>query len=97
MDDDTPRPLTPEQFILRFIDTFRDPGKSRGIHTVYSGFNAAFRQYFPALNPVEVTKELAEAGKIAVRFVRGGAMLYKPGEASTSADPKSLLRRMGLE
>jgi len=71
MDDDTPRPLTPEQFILRFIDTFRDPGKSRGIHTVYSGFNAVFRQYSPALNPVEVTKELAEAARL--KYASSGA------------------------
>jgi len=91
------RPLTPEQFILRFIETFRDPERSRGVHSVFSGFNAAFREYFPGLDPVEVTTQLAEAGKLEVRLVKRGAMLYKAGEAPSLPNPRSLLKKMGLE
>jgi len=52
----------------------------RGIHSVYSGFNEAFRKYFGA-NPVEVTSRLAAEGKIETRPFKGGAMLFLPGEA----------------
>lgn len=89
--------LTPEQFVELFIDTFRDPSRSRGVHSVFSGFNGAFREYFPTLDPVEVTNELAEAGKLVIRPVRRGVMIYKAGEAPTGADPRRLLRQMGLE
>jgi hypothetical protein len=91
------KPLTPEAFILRFIETFRDSERSRGVHSVFSGFNAAFREYFPGLDPVEVTTELAEAGKLEMRFVKRGAMLYKPGEAPRSINPRTLLDKMGLD
>ena len=52
----------------------------RGIHTVYSGFNEAFRKYFGA-NPVEATARLAKEGKIEFRPFKGGAMLFLQGEA----------------
>ncbi len=72
--------LTPEQFVMRAIETLRNPEKSTGIHTVFSGFNEAFRQYFPGQDPVAVTNQLAQEGKIVIRYVRGGAMIYKPEE-----------------
>ncbi len=93
---DKKKPLTPEQFVLRAIETLGDPAKSRGIHTVYSGFNSAFREYFPGLDPVEVTTQLADEGKIEVRFRRGGAMIYKAGEAPKSTGATEVLRKMGL-
>jgi hypothetical protein len=31
--------LTPEQFVMRAIETLRNSAKSKGIHTVFSGFN----------------------------------------------------------
>ncbi len=52
----------------------------KGIHTVYSGFNQAFKEYF-GTNPVEMTQRLAKEGKIVVRPVRGGVMLYLPQDA----------------
>jgi hypothetical protein len=52
----------------------------RGIHSVYSGFNEAFRKYF-STNPVEATSRLAAEGKIETRPFKGGAMLFLPGEA----------------
>jgi hypothetical protein len=73
------RKLTEEEFIVQAIKKLRkDP--FRGIHSVYSGFNEAFRKYF-GTNPVEVTSKLATEGKIEIRPFKGGAMLFLPGEA----------------
>jgi len=73
------RKLTEEEFVLQAIKKLRkDP--FRGIHSVYSGFNEAFRKYFGS-NPVEATSKLASEGKIETRPFKGGAMLFLPGEA----------------
>jgi hypothetical protein len=73
------RKLTEEEFILQAIKKLRkDP--FRGIHSVYSGFNEAFRKYF-GTNPVEATSRLASEGKIETRLFKGGVMLFPPGEA----------------
>jgi hypothetical protein len=97
MRDAGKRPLTPEQFVLRAIETLRNPEKSRGIHSVFSGFNAAFRDYFPGLDPVEVTNQLAEAGKVVIRPVKRGVMIYKVGEAPAAVQAGEVLRKMGLD
>jgi hypothetical protein len=68
-----------EEFILRAIKRLRKP-PYRGIHSVYSGFNQAFKEHF-AKNPVEFTKKMAGEGKIAIRPVRGGVMLYLADES----------------
>ncbi len=91
-----PERLTPAEFVLRAIETLGDPKRSKGIHSVYSGFNDAIREYFPDLNPVEITSKMAEEGKIDVRPVRGGVMLYKPGEAPSEGRRSDALRKMGL-
>ena len=71
--------LTEEEFVAEAIKKLRkEPFK--GIHSVYSGFNEAFRKYF-GTNPVEVTSRLAAEGRIEVRPFKGGAMLFLPGEA----------------
>jgi hypothetical protein len=71
--------LTEEDFVLQAIKKLRKE-PFRGIHSVYSGFNEAFRKYF-STNPVEVTSRLAGEGKIETRPFKGGAMLFLPGEA----------------
>ena len=71
--------LTEEEFVVQAIKKLRkDP--FRGIHSVYSGFNEAFRRYF-GTDPVETTSRLAAEGKIEARPFKGGAMLFLPGEA----------------
>src|SRR4030066_2239091 len=71
--------LTEEEFVLQAIKKLRkDP--FRGIHSVYSGFNEAFRKYF-GTNPVEATNRLATEGKIETRPFKGGVMLFLSGEA----------------
>lgn len=71
--------LTEEEFVIQAIKKLRkDP--FRGIHSVYSGFNEAFRKYF-GTNPVEATSKLAVEGKLETRPFKGGVMLFLPGEA----------------
>ena len=55
------------EFVVRAIKTLAKP-PYKGIHSVYSGFNQAFREYF-GTNPVEATTRLAQEGKIVTRLV----------------------------
>ena len=71
--------ITYEEFIEKAIRKLRDPTKSKGIHTVFTSFNKAFREYYGE-DPVEITQRLVSEGKFDSKFVRGGAMLYLPGE-----------------
>ena len=78
-----PKYLNYEDFFKQAIIALRDVTKSRGVHSVYSGFNDAFRQYFGE-NPIPVTQELAKKGIIEVQPRKGGVMIYLPGEAPSS-------------
>ena len=73
------RKLTDEEFVTQAIKNLKKE-PYRGIHSVYSGFNEAFRKYF-GTNPVEATTRLAAEGKIEIRPFKGGAMIFLPGEA----------------
>lgn len=75
--------LSEEEFVKRAIKKLR--GNYKGIHTVYSGFNQAFKQYF-GTNPIETTQRLAKEGKINIRPVKGGVMLYLPEDAPNIAE-----------
>lgn len=82
--------LTEEEFVVQAIKRLRkDPFRS--IHSVYSGFNEAFRKYF-GTNPVEATSRLAAEGKIETRPVKGGAMLFLPGEAPKRPSPEDIIQ-----
>lgn len=81
--------LTEYEFVARAIKKLRKP-PYKGIHSVYSGFNQAFREYF-SKDPVEATTTLAKEGKIVTRPVRGGAVLYLPEDAPSAMDPKSVI------
>ena len=67
----------------RAIDALRDPAQSKGIHVVYSSFNAAFRVKFPGLDVRKVVDAMAERDLIAKQMRRGGPMIYHPGEGPT--------------
>ncbi len=84
--------LTEVEFIVRAIKKLRQP-PYKGIHSVYSGFNQAFREYFHK-DPVEATTRLAQEGKIATRPVKGGALLYLPEEAPGAAASSSVLNKI---
>lgn len=86
--------LTPAEFVKKAILSLRkDPYK--GIHSVYSGFNEAFRAYFNE-DPVKWTNQLASEGAIELRPSRGGIMLYLPGDAPARSTGKEVLKKMGL-
>jgi len=83
MDTEEKPKISEEEFIKRAIKKLR--GRYKGIHSVYSGFNQAFRQYFET-NPVEATQRLDKEGKIIIRPVTGGVMLYLPEDSPNSQE-----------
>jgi hypothetical protein len=89
--------LSHEEFVKKAIVSLRKEGY-KGIHSVFSGFNNAFKKYFDGENPVEVTNRLAQEGKIVIRPVKGGVMIYLPEDAPMSRDSADeTLKKMGLE
>ena len=90
--------LSPEAFVLRALEVLPEKGKS-GFHTVFSGFNAAFRKTFPDVDVVTLTKTMAAEGKISVRPAKRGAWLSKPnGTAPIDADQRAaeVLKKIGV-
>jgi hypothetical protein len=88
--------LSYEEFIRRAIVSLRKEGY-KGIHTVYSGFNEAFKKYYDGQSPVEVTNALAKENKLIIRPVRGGVMLYLPEDVQPSGQTADdVLKKMGL-
>ncbi len=86
--------LSPAEFVKKAIISLRkEPYK--GIHSVYSGFNDAFRDYFNE-DPIKWTTQLGSEGIIETRPARGGVMLYLPGEAPARSTSKDVLKKMGL-
>ena len=90
MAEEITKKLSEEEFVVRAIKKLKRP-PYRGIHSVYSGFNQAFREYFAA-NPVEVTNRLAQEGKIRTRPVKGGVMLYLPEDIEN--ETQSVLKKI---
>ena len=84
------RRLTEEEFVLQAIKKLRKE-PFRGIHSVYSGFNEAFRKYF-GTNPVEATSRLVAEGKIETRPFKGGVMLFLPGEAPKRPSAEEIIQ-----
>ncbi len=82
--------LTEEEFVIQAIKKLRKE-PYRGIHSVYSGFNEAFRKYF-GTNPVEATSRLAAEGKIETRPFKGGVMLFLPGEAPKRPSAEEIIQ-----
>lgn len=88
--------LSHEEFIRKAIVSLRKEGY-KGIHTVYSGFNEAFKKYYDNEDPVKATNQLANEGKIVIRPVKGGVMLYMPEDAPASkGQADEALKKMGL-
>ena len=87
--------LGPEEFVRLAVGRLRLENY-KGIHSVYSGFNDAFKSYFDGANPVDATGELARLGKIVLRPVKGGVMIYLPGEGPEMSRGDMALKKMGL-
>ena len=90
MNEERTAQISEEEFIFRAIKRLRKP-PYRGIHTVFSGFNQAFKEHF-GKSSIEVTQKMAAEGKIVIRPVRGGVMLYFPDEAPEAQ--KSVLKKI---
>ena len=64
--------------------------KSKGVHTVFSGLNSAYRVYFEGDDPVKDINAMVKTGKFEMHPTKGGVMLYIKGEMpkgiSTSPD-----------
>ena len=76
---------TPEQFVKRAIAKLRGIDKAtgkewKGMHTVFSGFNQAWRDYFGD-DPVAGVKALVAEGKVVSIPAYKGARLYMPDDA----------------
>lgn len=87
--------LSHEEFVKQAILKLRTD-KYKGIHSVYSGFNEAFKKYFDGEDPVKVTNQLAKEGKIIVRPARGGVVLYLTEDAPKITRGDQALKKMGL-
>jgi len=72
------------EFVTRAITGLRAEGK-KGIHSVFSGFNEAFRKYYDE-DPVGATNDLQEDGHIVIRPSKKGVTLYLATEAPASLD-----------
>ena len=84
--------ITKEDFVIRAIKKLRkEPYK--GIHSVYSGFNQAFREEFKE-DPIKTTNQLAQEDKIFIRPVKGGVLLYLPEDAPASLNIKSVIDKI---
>ena len=85
-----------EEFTRRAILKLKT-NNYKGIHSVYSGFNDAFRKYYAGVNPVDITTQLANEGKIILRPAKGGVILYLPGDVSQTTKADQALKKMALE
>src|SRR3990167_10573353 len=78
---------SPEAFARLAIVNLRK-GKWKGIHSVYNGFNEAYRQYFVGRDPVGDMNTLCEEGKLFMHPTKGGVRLYLPedGQEARTTD-----------
>ncbi|OGD22816.1 MAG: hypothetical protein A2W03_03520 [Candidatus Aminicenantes bacterium RBG_16_63_16] len=87
--------ISPEEFVRLAIGKLRNE-PYKGIHSVYSGFNEAFKKYFAGDDPIRLTNQMAEDGKIALRPVKGGVVLYLPEDGPKTSRGEEALKKMGL-
>ncbi|MBC7081828.1 MAG: hypothetical protein H5T44_06285 [Thermoplasmatales archaeon] len=84
--------ISEEEFVINAIKKLRKP-PYKGIHSVFSGFNSAFREYF-GKDPVEVTTKMAKEGKILIRPAKRGVMLYLPEDNPDLPKTEEVIRKI---
>jgi hypothetical protein len=97
-----PAQLTEAEFTLLAIRKLRDKKHPQwtGINTIFSGFNAAFKEYFGKdADPIAATKKLAEDGVIVMVPARRGVTIYtaedaKAGGIKPPSPPSETLARI---
>lgn len=87
-------PLSEEEFVTEGIKKLRKE-PYRGIHSVFSGFNEAFRKHFNK-DPIEFTGKMVSAGRLEIIPVRSGkgVMLYLPGEGPKGKKTDEALKKI---
>ena len=88
--------MTHEEFVLAGIKNLRKEG-FMGIHAVYSGFNAAMRDYYgiDTKEVVKVTKQLEKDGVIVIKPSKGGVCMYIAEELKTSKPKRKAKKAQG--
>lgn len=69
---------------LRSIKPYPPNKPSKGIHSVFSGFNSELKKKYPGIDVVATTNELARMGIIEIRPSFKGVMIFIPGETPKS-------------
>jgi hypothetical protein len=86
--------ISEEEFVIEGIKKLRrEPYK--GIHSVFSGFNDAFRKHFDK-DPIAFTSKMVSEGKIEIIPLKGGkgVMLYLPGEGPRGRKTEEALKKI---
>ena len=78
-----------EQFFKQALAQYRKlhpEVKSKGLHSVFSGFNESLREYFELdkAGGIAAMNALVEAGKVVSVVHKRGPMFYLPNEAPIS-------------
>lgn len=86
-------------FVVLGYEILRDDGAGKQypyLHTVWSGFNQAFRKVFEGIDPVLYVQELHETGLVELHPYKGGArMKIKPEMLHTlSTEEQALSARL---
>lgn len=91
--------MTPEDFVMLALRTLPDKEKGHtGFHPVWSGFNKAFKQLFPDLDPVEFTQKMRDDGKISIYPVKRGVIILPPSKRDVARKSGAeALEKMGLK
>ena len=88
--------ISKDEFVLTAIKKLRTTGY-KGIHSVYSGHNQAFKEYFGEdADPIAHTRAMQKAKKLVIIPAKGGVMLYDAKDAPKSGTGKATLDKMGL-
>lgn len=83
--------LTEDQFVINSILKLRvEPYK--GIHTVISGMNEGYREYFGGKDPVSHVQNMEERGLIEGHFSKKGRTIYLKGEMPSRFSGKNAVR-----
>ena len=86
--------LSEEEFVTEGIKKLRKE-PYRGIHSVYSGFNEAFRKHFNK-DPIEFTSKMVSEGKLEIIPLKSGkgVMLYLPGDGPRGKKTDEALKKI---
>lgn len=84
-----------EKFAVDAIKKLRK-GSYKGIHTVFSGFNSAWKEYYGD-DPVIGVNKLVEAHVITGHPAKGGFTIGLPEDAPNAKDTKLILNKILMD